>query len=41
MNSAAFFFLYILPLLLGAGVWSAIWISDMKRARRHKIHPGE
>lgn len=41
MNSATFFFLYILPLLISAGVWSAIWVSDANRARRQKIHPGE
>lgn len=38
MNSATFFFLYILPLRLCAGVWSAIWISDAHRARRYQPH---
>lgn len=41
MSSATFFFLYILPLLIGAGVWSLILLSDFSRTRRNKVHPGE
>jgi len=41
MNSEAFFFLYILPLITGAGVWFAIWVSDINLARRQKNHSSE
>lgn len=41
MNSATFFFLYILPLLIAGIVWLGILVSDHSLNDDKKIHPGE
>lgn len=41
MNSATFFFLYVLPVLIAGGVWAAVLLTERRTKNRHRIHPAE
>ena len=41
MTFATAFYLYLLPVAIGATVWNAIWIGEWRDGRHRHPHPGE
>ncbi|MGK6312119.1 hypothetical protein [Neorhizobium sp. DT-125] len=41
MNSATFFFLYILPFVIAGAGWVAVLLNERRNRRRSHLHPGE
>ncbi|MBB3611562.1 hypothetical protein [Rhizobium sp. BK602] len=41
MNSAAIFFFFVLPFVIAALGWIAVFANDWNDRRRQRLHPGE
>ncbi len=41
MTTATVFYLYILPVMIAASVWGAIWLQEWHERRKNRLHPGE
>ncbi len=41
MNSATFFFLYMLPFVIAGAGWIAVLVNERVNDRKSRLHPGE